>query len=116
MQTFIVEYDSVWNSRCIKNTKQIIHFSASTKFDSNCGWPSFFDAEESSVITRNDFSNNMVRTEVLCKACHAHLGHLFSDGPKPSGMRYCINGIALNFKPSSETQASAAADDDQSKN
>jgi len=76
-------------------------FSSGTKYESGTGWPSFWQPLEGAVGTSEDRAFFMTRTEVHCSRCGGHLGHVFEDGPKPTGLRYCMNGVAMNFRPES---------------
>jgi len=80
-------------------------FKSDTKFESGCGWPSFYEPiSKGSIIYAPDYTYGMERTEVMCGRCKAHLGHVFEDGPPPTGLRYCINGVVLDFEKAKEAE------------
>ncbi|NVB42276.1 peptide-methionine (R)-S-oxide reductase MsrB [Pseudenhygromyxa sp. WMMC2535] len=111
-RAFTGEY---WNTktpgryRCVCCGTEL--FSSTDKYDSGSGWPSFTQpAAGGAVATRSDHSHGMVRTEVLCKRCDAHLGHVFPDGPGPEGLRYCINSASLKLEPESKPEGESKPD------
>lgn len=80
-------------------------YESATKFDAGCGWPSFYQAIDGKVAERPDMSHGMVRVEILCANCQSHLGHVFPDGPAPTGMRHCVNSLSLTFLASTKVNA-----------
>ena len=94
-KAFNVSKDGVFRCKCCSSEL----FDRNSKYDSGCGWPSFFKGISNDAIkTEQDISNGMIRTEIMCSSCDSHLGHVFDDGPEPTGQRYCVNSLSIQYK------------------
>ena len=94
-KVFDVSKEGVFRCRCCNSEL----FDRTSKYDSGCGWPSFFKGISNDAIkTEQDISHGMIRTEIICASCDSHLGHVFDDGPEPTGQRYCVNSLSIQYK------------------
>ena len=104
-RAFTGKFEDYWDSGtyvCAACGNEL--FNSNSKFNAGCGWPSFYEAlDKTKIIEKTDYTHGMARTEILCAKCGGHLGHVYDDGPKPTGLRYCINSVSLDFKKKDST-------------